>query len=263
MADHSLLVCMAAIQEHPGQFYVYVLYRPDGRPFYVGCARAGRRKFSERLLDHETEARLGRRSLKHSIIRKILDQGGQIIYVIDSWHRNRDAMARREIELIYMIGRRQLGTGPLSNRTDGGGGGAGAIMSAAARRKMSIQRKGRKATEETKARLRIARAASREVLSERQRANWADPEYRTRVTKNMSGKTLPIETREKLRVTTASSWADPQIAAKRKAGLAISSQRPEYREQKRQRSIQLWADPAFRARIIEARRVSRVAKSQT
>jgi hypothetical protein len=262
MANHSLLACLAAIKAKSGQFYVYVLYRPDGRPFYVGCARAGRSKWGERLRDHEDEARLGRRSLKHSIIRKILRIGNKVSYIIDSWHDDRDAMVAREIELIAKIGRRQLGKGPLANRTDGGGGGAGAVMSAASRRLMSSQRKGRKATEETRERLRIAKAKSRAVLSERQRQNWADPDYRARVTKNMSGKSLPVETKEKLRLTTATSWANPEIAAKRKAGLAISLNKPEYRKQKAQRMLELWQDPAFRERMMEARRIARAVRSQ-
>src|SRR5690349_1278384 len=54
------------------RFYVYILSRPDGRPFYVGKG-SGRRIF-----DHDSEARSGHQCHKCNVIRKIWQQGGQV-----------------------------------------------------------------------------------------------------------------------------------------------------------------------------------------
>ncbi len=66
-----------------GQYYVYVLSRPDGRPFYVG------KGINKRALDHEAEARrnhpIGESNpFKCNVIRKIVRDGGEVIYRIDA-----------------------------------------------------------------------------------------------------------------------------------------------------------------------------------
>src|SRR3546814_18629440 len=60
-----------------GRFYVYVLYRPDGRPFYVGKGQ------NRRALEHEAEARRAHpfgesNPFKCNVIRKIIRKGGGI-----------------------------------------------------------------------------------------------------------------------------------------------------------------------------------------
>lgn len=96
-------------------FYVYVLSRPDGTPFYVGKGQGGR------LFDHEREAK-GSKSRNHklSVIRKILKAGGSVVTSIDSYHASNEAACAREIEMILQLGRADIGTGPLTNCTSGG-----------------------------------------------------------------------------------------------------------------------------------------------
>lgn len=113
---------LAAIKANPGLFYVYILCRPSGEPFYIGCGQASLGRDRPRILDHERAARQGEKSLKSCIIRKIWRDGSSVIRAIDSWHNNPQSMFSRERELIAQFGRRDLGTGVLSNGNDGGTG---------------------------------------------------------------------------------------------------------------------------------------------
>lgn len=92
-------------------FYVYVLARPNGKPFYVGKG-VGRRVYR-----HEEEARSGCPCHKCSVIRKIWKQGGEVQrYTVFTTDNEQEAFAY-EIELIALYGR-----GNLTNHTDGGEG---------------------------------------------------------------------------------------------------------------------------------------------
>jgi len=110
---------MALIRASGKPHYVYVLRRPNGEPlpFYVGVG-TGRR-----LLDHEIFAkRPNMRSHKLGIIRKIWAVGGSVDYTVHAWFETRQAAEQCEAELVGQIGRRDIGTGPLSNLTAGGEG---------------------------------------------------------------------------------------------------------------------------------------------
>lgn len=100
-------------------FYVYILYRPDQTPFYVGKGKG------RRVLHHEREA-LGRgKTHKLNTIRAITRSGGQIGYKIVEVFEDEVRCHSLEIELIRRYGRHDLGTGPLTNLTDGGEGVSG------------------------------------------------------------------------------------------------------------------------------------------
>jgi hypothetical protein len=98
-------------------FYVYVLYKPDLTPFYVGKGTGSR------ILNHESDARnTSLRSHKLNVIRAIHRAGRFVVYRLDAFFdQEKDALAR-ERELITEIGRHDLGRGPLTNQTDGGEG---------------------------------------------------------------------------------------------------------------------------------------------
>ena len=91
------------------RFYVYVLARPNGTPFYVGKGRG------RRVYDHENEARKGHKCHKCSVIRKIWRYGGQVQrYIVFTTDDEQEALAY-EVDLIALYGRRTL-----CNLTDGG-----------------------------------------------------------------------------------------------------------------------------------------------
>lgn len=101
----------------PQAFYVYVLARPNGTPFYVGKGKRWR------IYEHEREARTGHKCHKCNIIRKIWKGGGEVQrYTIFTTIDESDAFAY-ERETIALYGRKNL-----CNQTDGGEGASGHPM---------------------------------------------------------------------------------------------------------------------------------------
>jgi uncharacterized protein len=98
-------------------FYVYILHRPDGIPFYVG------KGVRDRILNHEAEAR-NTKKLTHklNVIRSLHRKSERIFYQLDSFFYQETEACARERDLISSIGRHDLKKGPLTNQTDGGEG---------------------------------------------------------------------------------------------------------------------------------------------
>jgi hypothetical protein len=98
--------------------YVYVLRRPDGRPFYVG------KGVGDRVFQHENEARHPNdwrsNAYKLNVIRSIWKSSSQVQYEIDHAGADESAAYAREAELIAAFRRLHEG-GPLTNLAPGGG----------------------------------------------------------------------------------------------------------------------------------------------
>ncbi len=131
------------------EFYVYVIFRPNGIPCYVGKGH-GRRDQHHSRFTHN-------RHLKH-----IFALAGGTLPVVRIHETLTDEQAcAYELALIAAIGRKSLGTGPLVNLCDGGGGAAGAIRSEDFCRRMSVLHKGRKRSPETLALMSQVRIGTR------------------------------------------------------------------------------------------------------
>lgn len=137
-------------QELPGfkrtLFYVYILYRPDGRPFYVGKGSG------ERIEFHRWAAEQGYKARRYSIIRKIWREGGDFAAqkVFEIYDEN-EAFAM-ERYLIASIGRENL-----TNETDGGDGNYGWVPDEQWRRRKSEQMRGRDRGPEWRANVQAAK----------------------------------------------------------------------------------------------------------
>jgi hypothetical protein len=98
--------------------YVYILRRPEGRPFYVGKGKGSR------VFQHENEARHPGNYPKLNVIRAIWKNAGIVQYEIDSVFETAAEAYAREATLILAFKRLHEG-GPLTNLAPGGGTDAG------------------------------------------------------------------------------------------------------------------------------------------
>ena len=158
-------------------FYVYVLFRADGTPFYVGRGRGWRWAL------HESHARLGKepKSRRLNIIRAMFAAGWTEIPKI----KLREDLTNQEANdieraLIVAIGR--SGKGPLVNETDGGDGTVGHVRSLESRAKQSAAYTSEKRAKASALKKGIPRS----------------PEVRAKVSAAKKGQRLSLETRAKI-----------------------------------------------------------------
>jgi hypothetical protein len=126
--------CRIRLRSIGAPFYVYVLHKPDGTPFYVG------KGVGLRVLHHVREARNRTTRLTHKLntIRAIERRGGIISYSVSGVFDDEAEAHRREMMLIGQIGRYDLGLGPLTNQTDGGEGGSNPSQESRSRRASTL-----------------------------------------------------------------------------------------------------------------------------
>ena len=134
-------------------FYVYIYRNPlkGNEPFYVGKGK-GRRAYSH-LLDAKNPDTP--QSHKINTIRKILASGlsPEIMFVDENLSES-DAF-ELEVFLIKEVGRRDCGTGTLTNQTDGGEGSSGFLHTEESRRKISEALLGKEKSESARASLKL------------------------------------------------------------------------------------------------------------
>ena len=125
-------------------FYVYELRDETGAVFYVGKG-SGRRMYA-----HQFKAAAGERSPKARRIRSIIKAGGKVISVKVFETNDERAAIAEEVRLIAFYGR-----AALTNLTDGGDGITG--LSPEARERIAASRRGKTASEATRAKQRAAK----------------------------------------------------------------------------------------------------------
>lgn len=160
MADSS-------VAQERSSFYVYVIFRPDGTPCYVG-------KGHGRRADHH------RRFTKNRHLRNLFAKYGDLPIARVREHLTDAEACSTEIALIAAIGRRDLGTGPLINLTIGGDGAAGHIKTLETRAKLSASRKGMKFPPEWVEAMRASRLGKKR-----------DPASRAKQAATITGRTRP------------------------------------------------------------------------
>lgn len=207
-------------------YYVYLYVKPDGTPFYIGKGK------EDRYLYHLQEAKKSRtkdsNKLKINTIRKILKQGLEPqIRFIDTDLSEEQAFELEEF-LIKEIGRIDLGTGTLTNLTNGGEGLSGLIRDISGENNPNHGNTGdksawwgRKHSEETKEKMRLAQLGRviteehkqkmRKPKSEQGRANIAkarlESDYRSseetkhKLSESLKGRPSPMK---------GKSWTDEQ-----------------------------------------------------
>ncbi len=162
-------------------YYVYVLFRWNGLPFYVGRGRG------RRITNHLWYAQSGRKTHCANIIREILRSGQKEFPKLKVAEGLSQAKARDyEIAWIAAIGR-EINGGLLVNLTDGGDGQCGYIPSLEARAKNGAAHRGKKRSPQAKANI-IAGLTGRTML----------PQHKAKQAAARIGKSSTSETRAKV-----------------------------------------------------------------
>ena len=155
-------------------YYCYVYKREDGTPYYIGKGKGSRAFITSRRIISPPRDRTN------------------IIFTCEGVSETK--AFEMEVALISLLGRKDLGTGILRNKTDGGEGvsgwvpreetkrkmsekAIGRVPTEQARKRMSEARKGQKVSEETKRRVgeaskgRIHSEEARQKMSEAKKGN--------------------------------------------------------------------------------------------
>lgn len=208
------------------RFYVYILARPSGRPFYVG---KGTRR---RVFDHDAEARSGHQCHKCNVIRKIWKQGGEVQRYTVFTTDDQDEAYAYEAEMIALIGRKNL-----ANGTDGGVGGRGRAFFDATRARMSAA-----------ARTSPSATKRREINRQARLADWSDPAYREKQIELARERWQDADYRARVTASSRATFARPDVQARRAEINKANRSTPKAREETSKRWKATWADPAYRAR---------------
>jgi hypothetical protein len=113
-------------------YYTYAYLREDGTPYYVGK---------------------GTRNRIYSTWRRNNPPKDKSRIIFLKQNLTEEEAFKHEIYMIAVLGRKDLGTGILRNRTNGGEGSSGVVISEETRRKISEGGKGRTLSEEHKRKL--------------------------------------------------------------------------------------------------------------
>ena len=122
------------VKQH-NDYYTYAYLRKDKTPYYIGKGR-GKRIYSKS------------RSIK-------APKDKSLILYLKKNLTEAEAF-KHEIYMIFVLGRKDLGTGILRNQTDGGEGASGAVRSEEAKKKISVANSGKTHTEEAKKKISVA-----------------------------------------------------------------------------------------------------------
>ena len=166
------------------EYYTYAYLREDGTPYYVGKGKGGR-----------LFAKHKRR--KNNIIP--LPPKNRI--VILKKFKNENEAFKHEKYIIYVLGRKNIGTGILINLTDGGEGVSGYKFSEESKRKQSISHTGKKRgtpTEETKEKIRKSNLGKTPWNKGLKFPNSIDKNTRKKMRESHLGKKRSKETIEKV-----------------------------------------------------------------
>jgi len=154
---------MSMTRKWPRGFYVYLLCYPDETPYYVGMGKGSR-------------AGNPYRNKWAMSVRKKIESGNQEIITKITEVDSRESAIQLEIELISKYGRRDIGTGILTNLTNGGEGGNGSVWTTDMRQNLRAKKLGTKMSDKTRA-----------LMSERLKGN-----------QHMKGHVHSEETRKKI-----------------------------------------------------------------
>ena len=105
------------------EYYTYAYLREDGTPYYIGKGKAGR--------------------ITNSLHRIAIPKNEERIIYLKKNLTDEEAR-KHEIYMIAILGRKDLGTGILYNKSNGGEGPSGMVITEEIKKKWSDERRGKK-----------------------------------------------------------------------------------------------------------------------
>jgi hypothetical protein len=161
-------------------YYTYAYLREDGTPYYIGKGSNGR-----------AYCNIGRTTPAPKDKDKILFLKQNL---------TEEEAFKHEKYMIVVLGRKDLGTGILRNRTDGGEGGSGVVRSAETRKKLSEVHKGKQYfkgkshSEETKRKIGESQRGEKHHFYGKKHSE----ETKRKIGKSSKGRIPSEETRKKM-----------------------------------------------------------------
>ncbi len=188
-------------------YYIYGLIDPrNDLPFYIGKGTINpkRRGVKYRRVQEHLDGTDTHNQFKTKVLNKILLEHGNVPSIIYNTFEDENVCLDLEKELIRKYGRRDLGTGCLTNLTDGGEGFTGRVKSPEERKKISDSRKlyyqthpanfkGCKHTEETKKIMSEIQKELAPITSLRSRGRRHTPETKEKLRQINLGRKIPKE----------------------------------------------------------------------
>ena len=170
---------------NPNKFYTYAYLRDDGTPYYIGKG-SGNRAYKRTRAD----------------IKPPIDKSRIIIL---KQNITEEGAFKHEKYMIFVFGRKDLGTGILYNRTDGGDGSSGVIRPQELRDKISKKLKGKIVLEKTREKLRESSKGrklsedAKQKISKFNKGKKMSEEAKKKMSKSRKDKKFSQETRDKIR----------------------------------------------------------------
>jgi hypothetical protein len=179
---------------NPNRFYTYAYLREDGTPYYLGKGSGTRIKSKQRNINPPKD--------KNRII--FLKQ-----------NLTEEEAFKHEIYMIFVFGRKDLGTGILHNKTDGGEGPSGYKAPKERRDKMKELQTGKVLSEKTKQRMSEAKSG--------EKCYWygknLSKEHKNKLSESKRGKNNPNfgkkfsdEYKKKLSEAKRKYWTEKKLA---------------------------------------------------
>jgi hypothetical protein len=238
--------------------YVYVYRDPRPRknnaPVYVGKGS------KERAFEHWRQPyRCKNKQLSNLL--NLLRRGGlePSIEIVWECETEREAL-NKEIELIGLYGRSDLGKGPLFNCTDGGEGIINIGPEALCRRSKSIKAKYNTLDMKEKQSIRIYEAWKdpkvRMAIMDKLHKRIGDPAYRALLSKTITESHANPEVRAKIGKTSREHWEDPVYRKKCMKAMKKKASSPEEKERKSLATKAGWANEETRRKRTEGIKAS-------
>jgi len=236
-------------------FYVYVYRDPrplkKDQPVYVGKGTGDRDISHWSKGSHNKPFQDFISHLKQRGLVAILDR------VFET--KSEDEAFAKEIELIALYGRRNLGTGTLFNLTDGGEGGSGTVRTPA--HKAVDSKFTKEHWQDPEYRTKVVAAQQAAQSTPEARANksiasteaWAKPETRQKRQEGIKQARSTEASKAKTSAQAKAQWSDPDYAAKQTANNQEIASRAEVKAAKAAAAKALWANPEWKAKMLAAR----------